>query len=622
MRNVRASLESRIFVLVVGLLFMLLSAVGYLQIVGQQANLADDKISEYQGMSSMLALTYTPLARENNLSLYHEFTTRFMKADPDIAYVRISDSRGRVLFAHARNAHTHDSPNLVGGKITGFVEQLTPRDKRECSTFSVPAMVKPGERGAITVGFRPRSMNAALESMRAALLSTFALTLLAGLLGAILVAKAVTSPLRRLTEAAHSVADGDLDVSVSISSNDEVGELAETFNRMVVALKENRDMLIERANTDSVTGLCNHRYFQDRLRSELKRAERYQRPFAVLMLDIDDFKALNDTHGHLAGDAVLQALAHVLVSCTRTDVDQVARYGGEEFGAILPETNAADAAVVAERMRSSVEEHPFTGKDGEQIRMTISAGVAEYPVHSAEPEGLIMAADLALYQSKSMGKNRCTVFSTDTREHRNRDPYKLYLLLNATDAGTIEAIAAAVDAKGQRSPAFSKAIVNHAVAVAQELGLSEEEQNDVRIASLLHDIGKLGISDAILNKKGTLTDDEREMMKTHPALGYAIVRKSPHLKSMVPGILYHHERWDGTGYPEGLKGEGIPLIARIIAVVDAYHAMITKRSHTQSLTPDEAKAELRRGAGTQFDPRIVDVFLRILEREDSADQAA
>jgi len=622
MGNVRASLESRIFVLIVGLLFMLLSAIGYLQIVGQQANLAGDKIEEYQGMSSMLALTYTPLARENNLSLYHEFTTRFMKADPDISYVVISDSKGRVLFCHARNPRAPESRNLVGGRITGLVESLTPRDKKECATFRVPAMVKPGERGVITVGFRPHSMNSALESMRAALLSTLALTLLAGLLGAILVAKAVTSPLRRLTKAAHSVAAGDLDVSVPISSNDEVGELAESFNRMVVALKESRDKLIERANTDSLTGLGNHRYFQESLRSELKRAERYQRPFAVLMLDIDDFKALNDTHGHLVGDAVLQTLAHVLVGCTRTEVDQVARYGGEEFGVILPETDAADALVVAERMRSSVEDQLFTGKDGEQIRMTISVGVAQYPVHSAEPEGLIMAADLALYQSKSMGKNRRTVFSNDTREHRNRDPYRLYLLLNATDAGTIEAIAAAVDAKGQRSPAFSKAIVNHAVAVAQELGSSEEEQNDVRIASLLHDIGKLGISDAILNKKGPLTDDEREMMKSHPALGYAIVRKSPHLKSMVPGILYHHERWDGAGYPEGLKGEGIPLIARIIAVVDAYHAMMTKRSHTKSLTPDEAKAELRRGAGTQFDPRIVDVFLRILEREESADQAA
>ena len=622
MRNVRASLESRIFVLIVGLLFLLLSAVGCLQIAGQRANLADDKMSEYQGMSSMLALTYTPLARENNLSLYHEFTTRFMKADPDIAYVTISDSKGRALFAHAQNARSRESRSFVGGRTTDFSDQLTVQDKKGCSTFSVPAMVKPGERGVITVGFRPRSMNSALESMRAGLLSMFALTLLVGLLGAILVAKAVTSPLRRLTKAAHSVAAGDLDVSVPISSNDEVGELAETFNRMVVALKESRDKLIERANTDSLTGLGNHRYFQESLRAEIKRAERYSRSLSVLMLDIDDFKALNDTHGHLVGDAVLQSLAHALVDCTRTEVDQVARYGGEEFGIILPETNAADALVVAERMRRSVEEQIFAGKDGEQIRMTISAGVAQYPVHSAEPEGLIMAADLALYQSKSMGKNRCTVFSTDTREHRNRDPYKLYLLLNATDAGTIEAIAAAVDAKGQRSPAFSKAIVNHAVAVAQELGLSEEEQNDVRIASLLHDIGKLGISDAILNKKGPLTDDEREMMKSHPALGYAIVRKSPHLKSMVPGILYHHERWDGAGYPEGLKGEGIPLIARIIAVVDAYHAMITKRSHTQSLTPDEAKAELRRGSGAQFDPRIVDVFLHILEREDSADQAA
>lgn len=155
-----------------------------------------------------------------------------------------------------------------------------------------------------------------------------------------------------------------------------------------------------------------------------------------------------------------------------------------------------------------------------------------------------------------------------------------------------------------------------AVALAKVLGLSEQEQNDVKIASLLHDVGKLGISASVLRKEGELTDEERRIIRSHPTLGFAIVQKSPHLKSMLPGILYHHEAWDGSGYPNCLKGEEIPLIARIIAIVDAYHAMMSDRPHGRKMTSEEAKAELRSCAGTRFDPKLVEMFINMLNQRE------
>jgi len=213
-----------------------------------------------------------------------------------------------------------------------------------------------------------------------------------------------------------------------------------------------------------------------------------------------------------------------------------------------------------------------------------------------------------------MGRNRCVAFTNEIREDKSTDPYKLYLLLHATDISTIEAMAAAVDAKGQRHPGFSRNVMNHAVALAQTLGMSENEQNDVRIASLLHDIGKLGIPDNVLNKKGVYTDDERRLIRGHPAMGYAIVQKSPHLRSMLPGILYHHERWDGSGYPDGLQGADIPLGARVLAVATAFDAMTSERPYHHKMDEETAVAELKESAGQKFDPDVVEAFLRVLQR--------
>ena len=621
----RNSLESRLCLLIVGLLFALLLAIGHVQLAGQRAALIQDRTESYDSLTRTLALMYMPIAKSDNSTLYREFTSRFMETDKDIAYVLITDQNGKVLFVNSRKIKPYQHKELIGTKTTrlmDFVSKLSTPGMNDPIKIILPTTVGKGERGKITIAFVSRSLDAAAEEFQANLLLTFATALILGLIGSMILAKTVVNPIKVLNDAAHKVGAGDLEVCVPITSNDELGDLSDSFNRMVAAMKENHDKLIERANTDGLTGLYNHRYFQDRLRSELRRADRYKRSLSMIMIDIDNFKSLNDTHGHPVGDSVLKDVATVLNSEARREIDVITRYGGEEFAIILPETEANEAMSVAERIRQSVQRSLFEGKEGNPIPVTISLGVSQYPIHSSEPEGLLMAADMAMYQSKSMGRNRTTLYSNDSRIDRESDPYKLYLLLHATDMSTIEAMAAAVDAKSQRYQGFSRDLMLHAMDVAKAFDLSDEELNDVRIASLLHDIGKLGIPDSVLSKCGELSQEELALLRSHPNLGYAIVQKSPHLKSMLPGILYHHEWWDGSGYPSGLKGEQIPLIARIIAVLDSYHAMLCDRPYTRAMTPLEAMYEVLRCSGTQFDPSVVDALMKVIENEESIEKAA
>jgi diguanylate cyclase (GGDEF)-like protein len=614
------SLESRLCLLVAGLLFALLLAVGYVQLTGQRAALLESKNDKYQSLSNALALAYTPQTQENGDPIYRALTNRLMKTDPEIRYVAVSDAQKRVIFADSRGDQARDIQFKPGERLADYTDRLNSRN-RAARIVHIPTLVGPEERGAVTVCFGSGSVDAAADELKTKLLCTFAVAFLIGMLGAVSLAKTIVHPIRKLITAAGDVASGKLDVSVPISSNDEIGELGSTFNRMTLALKDSQDKLVQRANTDSLTDLYNHRYFQERLSSELSRADRYHRSLSIIMLDIDHFKNLNDTHGHPVGDTTLQQVARILASESR-DIDIVSRYGGEEFALILPEATAEDAITLAERLRLVIQRYCFLGNNGETIPVTISLGIAQYPLHSSEREGLIMAADLAMYQAKSMGRNRSVIYDREAQVDTDNDPYKLYLLLHAKDISTIEAMAAAVDAKGQRSQGFSRAVMMHCIAVGQELGLPEKEINDLRIASLLHDIGKLGIPNDILNKPEPLSEEEQRTIKNHPALGYAIVQKSPHLRSMLPGILHHHEWWNGNGYPNCLKGEEIPLIARVIAAVDAYHAMLTERPYHEPVTKEAAMSELRHCAGAQFDPNIVDIFCSILQREESQEAKA
>ncbi len=361
-----------------------------------------------------------------------------------------------------------------------------------------------------------------------------------------------------------------------------------------------------RANTDELTGLYNHRSFHERLEQEIARGSRFGGTFSLIMLDIDLFKAYNDIYGHLAGDQVLRKVGRYIESSIRS-IDLAFRYGGEEFTIILPEARLDDAYKVAERIRKTIE----SKTSSRAMPITSSLGVGNWPNDGVMKEEIIGLADAALYRAKQTGRNR-TCLSSDVLKP---DSSLIGIELEARPRALsiIYALAATVDAKDSYTYGHSRKVSEYAVAVSEALNLPQDKVTTIRAASLLHDIGKVGVPDSILNKKEPLTEDDWKPIKGHPKLGVEILRHVIDLVNCLPAIMHHHEHHDGSGYPTGLKGDQIPLEARILAVADAYDAMTSPRPYREQLPMEKAINELKRCAGTQFDPEMVDIFCDIIQ---------
>lgn len=433
----------------------------------------------------------------------------------------------------------------------------------------------------------------------------------------------ISKPISRLTIATHHIADGNLDYVISMDNKDEIGSLAASLNRMTQCLRESQTNLLQRANTDGLTGLYNHRYFQDRLSQELKRALRYSHPLSLMMIDLDGFKAVNDSLGHLAGDTILRNFSKILTAEVR-EIDVAARYGGDEFAVILPETCLEEATQLAERVRAAVDRSPHLMEESltddsiksgvkKDWKITLSIGVAECPTHARQRDALVSAADIAMYHAKHVSQNAVCSYDRVPGAGGTMDPCRIYTFLQSASVSTIAALAAAVDAKDHYTHGHSESVARYAVGIATELRLSSEEKFNVRIAALLHDVGKIGIPDMVLNNPGQLDPYERDLIRSHPSVGERIVKQVPQLQRILPGILYHHERYDGTGYPCGLSGERIPLVARIICVADSFDAMTSNRPYRSSMSTAQALAELHDNKGTQFDDNCVDALTRWIQ---------
>ena len=372
-----------------------------------------------------------------------------------------------------------------------------------------------------------------------------------------------------------------------------------------------------RATHDRLTGVPNRETLLSVLTAEVERASRHYKPLSVAFIDIDRFKPINDTYGHNSGDAVLRQVAGLVADSVRAS-DTFGRYGGEEFMLILPETLPEDAVGLAEELRALVMQEPLLIADGQTITATISIGIAGGRGSELQLDMLVDRADAAMYAAKSLGRNRTYLYrDLDEEAPVRRAPISSEHRAQATAIGrwasdtATQALASVLSPQPHHRGRPSDMIAALATGIGIELGLPDEEIERIRIAALLHDLGKIAIPEEILDKPSTLTDAEWQAIGEHPRIGQVILEQASNLREAIPVVLHHHERYNGGGYPHGLRGNEIPLGARIVAVADAYHAMVHDRPYKGALSHEEALAELRRHGGTQFDPEVVDVFCTI-----------
>lgn len=405
----------------------------------------------------------------------------------------------------------------------------------------------------------------------------------------------------------------------------------------------------EQAITDGLTGVKTHRFFMEALHSEWRRATRVGRGFSLLMLDLDNFKFVNDYFGHLEGDVVLQRMGRILEQNVRRS-DVVARYGGDEFVVLMPETTSDQAYGLSDKLRQWLANDPML----REKKITGSLGIATYPQHATTPQELIQVADASMYLSKHQGGNM--IVSADHYRLNEQKQWQRHVLeaylgvtikrlfatgpeafdevyqrleqvvgsLGAPSEGqelppavleTVTSLAFAIDAKDHYTQGHSQNVARYCLSAARQMKFSEKAVEEVRLAAVLHDVGKIGVPERILNKPGPLDADEFELMKQHTVLGSKILEPLRSIPNIQKIVRHHHERWDGSGYPDGLKGDATPMPARLIAIADAFDTMTSERTYKRSRTRQEAVEELRRCAGSQFDPALVQAFLDALSVE-------
>jgi len=376
---------------------------------------------------------------------------------------------------------------------------------------------------------------------------------------------------------------------------------------------------------DALTGLLVHRRFCEELAHLRARCRRNNRPLTVLLIDVDDFHAINASCGHGFGDLVLHELAEQLRSICRGS-DILARYQWDTFAVALPDTDSNGAATFAERCRATLSQTPLL-LDGATARVTVSIGLAECESGFIESESHLLARAMeALREAKRRGKNqlvRWEQLHLDSSLIEQAQPpirlaaeqlERLQQQLKQTCLESTRALVAAVEAKDPYTRQHSMTVAFYSEALGRELGLEPDQIDLCKTAAILHDIGKIGIPDALLTKPGPLTPAEADLIKRHPMVSVQILEHISFLKSELPAILHHHERYDGRGYPAGLAGESIPLSARILHVADATDAMFSQRSYKPGYELERVLAELESGQGSQFDPQIAATMIEWLKR--------
>jgi two-component system cell cycle response regulator len=421
--------------------------------------------------------------------------------------------------------------------------------------------------------------------------------------------------LAKLTDRLAEAADTD-DAPSAVRYPDRV--LSSSIQRLQTRIADVEAL----ATTDQLTHLLNRLACLQVLSTEIERANRYDRQLAVALIDIDHFKRVNDTHGHAVGDEVLRHVAGLLHANVRA-VDALGRYGGEEFLLVMPETDMDGGVTSAENIRRAVGRAPVlvpTSSGTVEATITISIGVAgRHGTESLDIDQLLREADGAMYGAKASGRDQVQAYrpvnedvglsrATIDADARTRAMEVGQAAFEASNLHLLEALRQRPGWAGGASQMIS----NLSADIGRAIGLSEGDIDRIRTASLLHDLGKLAIPDEILSKPAPLNAVEWRTIVEHPRIGQVVLEQAGAIRDAASIVLHHHEWFDGRGYPHGLAGSEIPIGSRIVAIADAYEAMISDRPYSSAMAHDAALEELRRQRGSQFDPELVDVFIALV----------
>jgi diguanylate cyclase (GGDEF)-like protein len=379
------------------------------------------------------------------------------------------------------------------------------------------------------------------------------------------------------------------------------------FRAANIRMRRQDEQLVESRRRDALTGLLNHGTAVAALTDIVEQARRDSTSFGIALADLDNFRLLNDVHGSVVGDEALMTVADAF-DPKAEQWTLLGRFGPDEFVAIAPAEVARDLPAAMERARERLASRHLDLPGSERLPISISVGIAYFPFHADGVTALLSVATTALGEAKASGGNEIAIAHAWSGEPPTAH----------TTFDVLQGLVLAVDRKDRYTKHHSEDVAAYALFLADRMGLPDELQRNLGTAGLLHDVGKIGVPDDILRKPGRLSPHEYEIVKQHVTLGDLIVRDVPDVELIRAGVRYHHERWDGGGYMAGLAGEEIPLIARILAVVDAFSAMTTTRPYRKAFPVERALAELRAAAGTQLDPDLVDAFVTGLELDPDA----
>jgi len=434
------------------------------------------------------------------------------------------------------------------------------------------------------------------------------LTLLAGLRFTML--KYVLTPIKEMENQLGAMDQSDSLAHILIKGPEEIITCSRTFNNMIDKLfdaHKTTESLTLLTNTDELTGLYNHRYIFEHFNS---LQETKKEPIYAILVDIDRFKMVNEAVGYNMGDLYLRQVATLMKDIIKID-GTIFRYSGEIFLALIPEMTEITIYNVAERIRKGIESAAYFKDYNLHFPITASIGIAAYPDDGLEISEVLLNAEYAINYSKFNGRNQITRYTSNLEHSINKELVDEYQEIEHL-IDSVMAMAEAIDSKDSYTGKHSHSVAEVSILIAEKLNLNQIDKDDLRIGALLHDTGKIGLSDAILHKKDQLTPAEYSIIKSHPKLGYNIVRHFVRNKDILACVRNHHERWDGRGYPDQMLGDRIPLFARIISAADTYHAMASQRPYRKALSNKKIIQEFRAHSNTQFDPKIATIMVDLI----------